>query len=481
MDEIWFHVSNKIESLQFQASVAIQEGQQWCMLWLAQFRQFIQQLCNEEHTQHAKDIALRVATSIQSNWQDIQIQFHNTQWYTIDFYRQLGVMCASKVSKRDVMFCITGIAVGTVVGYYVGINMSLSCNGHMHIKTITCYRYDGLESVIIMDDVEVPTAVKPNELLIQVHATSVNVVDTKICYGYSRIYRRLLNSGRQKGLPVTLGRDCAGIVVGVGRDIINFNVEDEVFLAVPSWAPGTMAEYIIIPEMQVAKRPKSCSFISCASLPYNGCLAWDALVNRSVIKEGNAKGKLVFIYGGCSPIGCILTQLIKLWGGYVITTCKKKAVPVMETIGADDVIITDEDDIEKRLQLYKRFDAIFYTDNNQPFEEHILKKYLKPNGSYVSTVPEQLTSDSLGFICESIFAGCVRIKLLVQYMFGFNMHQWKEGAKLNVEYLRILSNLVNTGHLQPVVGSVYTLHGFERALRHVLDSNSVGSTIITFK
>lgn len=62
----------------------------------------------------------------------------------------------------------------------------------------------------------------------------------------------------------------------------------------------------------------------------------------------------------------------------------------------------------------RRFDAIFYTDNNQPFEEHILKKYLKPNGSYVSTVPEQLKSDSLGFICETIFAGCVRVKLLVQ-------------------------------------------------------------------
>lgn len=65
-------------------------------------------------------------------------------------------------------------------------------------------------------------------------------------------------------------------------------------------------------------------------------------------------------------------------------------------------------------RLYRRFDAIFYTDNNESFEERILKKYLKPNGSYVSTVPERLTSDSLGFICETIFAGCVRIRLLAQ-------------------------------------------------------------------
>lgn len=82
------------------------------------------------------------------------------------------------------------------------------------------------------------------------------------------------------------------MITGLGRNVINFDIGDEIFLAVPSWAPGTMAEYIIVPEMQVAKRPKSCTFETCASLPYNGCLAWDALVNRSVIKEGNAKGKM---------------------------------------------------------------------------------------------------------------------------------------------------------------------------------------------
>lgn len=66
------------------------------MLWLDQFRQFIQQLCNEEHAQHAKDIALRAAISIQSSWQDIQLYFHNTQWNTIDLCRQLGVLCTNK-------------------------------------------------------------------------------------------------------------------------------------------------------------------------------------------------------------------------------------------------------------------------------------------------------------------------------------------------------------------------------------------------
>jgi NADPH:quinone reductase-like Zn-dependent oxidoreductase len=94
-----------------------------------------------------------------------------------------------------------------------------------------------------------------------------------------------------KSLPVTLGRDCAGVVVDIGRDVINFDIGDKVFLAVPSWSAGTMAEYIVVPETQIAMMPKFLSFEASASLPYSGCLAWDALVNSIVIKEGDAKGK----------------------------------------------------------------------------------------------------------------------------------------------------------------------------------------------
>lgn len=66
------------------------------MTWLAQLHQFILQLCDEQYTQYAKDIVLRMATSVQRGWQDIQFQYYNAQWNTIDFYRQLGTMWANK-------------------------------------------------------------------------------------------------------------------------------------------------------------------------------------------------------------------------------------------------------------------------------------------------------------------------------------------------------------------------------------------------
>lgn len=188
----------------------------------------------------------------------------------------------------------------------------------------------------------------------------------------------------------------------------------------------------------------------------------------------------VLIYGGNTPIGCILTQLVKLWGGYVITICRSNAIPVSKALGADEVISLNGSDIKKELDLYDKYDAIFYT-GGQPIDEYILKQQLLPNGSYVSTIPEQLTSDSLGFIFGSIFAGCVRIKLLVQYMFGFNIHQWKEGSKIKTSYLQALCDLADADQLQTVVDKVYGPHYIEQALHHILDPNAIGSTIITFQ
>lgn len=92
-------------------------------------------------------------------------------------------------------------------------------------------------------------------------------------------------------MPVVLGRDCAGIVVDIGKNVTGFDVGDEVFLAVPSWAPGTMSEYLVVTESQLAKKPKLISFEASACLPYSGCIAWNALVNESGIEEGNAKGR----------------------------------------------------------------------------------------------------------------------------------------------------------------------------------------------
>ncbi|KOC65018.1 Reticulon-4-interacting protein 1, mitochondrial [Habropoda laboriosa] len=478
MDEIWFHLSNRFETLQIQTSFVAQQGQQLVIAWLTQARQLLYKLHNDQYMQNTKDIIQNILAWIERACKQLQFQYYNAHFNITGFYRQIETLYNKEVSRRELVFCLAGLVMGTLIGYYAGINWGHISHHMHHMKAVICQQYIGIEIQIVLNIM--PIIQKSNELLIQVKAASLNVVDTKICYGYSKNYRRLLNSGRHKKLPVTLGRDCTGVVVGIGQSVINFDIGDEVFLAVPSWAPGTMAEYIVVPETQVVKRPKLFTFEASASLPYSGCLAWDALVNRSAIQEGNAKGKRVLIYGGNTPVGCILTQLVKLWGGHVVTMCELNAIPVSKALGADDVIPLNDSDIVKELQLHDKFDAIFYT-GGQSIDERILKQHVVPYGSYISTVPEQLTSDSLGFIFGIIFAGCVRIKLLIQYMFGFNMHQWKEGSKINATYLQALCDLADADQLQMVVDRVYGPHNIEQALHHVIDPNAIGSTIITFQ
>ena len=75
------------------------------MTWLAQLRQFILQLCDEQHAQYAKDIVSHMAASVQRGWQEVQFQYYNTQWNSIDFYRQIRILCANKgISNIQICF-----------------------------------------------------------------------------------------------------------------------------------------------------------------------------------------------------------------------------------------------------------------------------------------------------------------------------------------------------------------------------------------
>ncbi|XP_066591246.1 reticulon-4-interacting protein 1 homolog, mitochondrial-like isoform X2 [Prorops nasuta] len=452
MDEILFHLSNQIETLQIKSLVICQQGQQWLLMWLESIHQYLMNFYDQQSLQSLKELLQQTINYMYNIWEQIQFQFYTIQFIPRDIYQQLEQLCKTNVSRREITFGLIGISVGTLIGYCIGINWGYTTRHLQHMKAVICHRYIGIEGASMIDDAEIPSIYRSNELLIQVRAASLNIIDTKICSGYSRMYRRLLNSG----------------------------VRDEVMLAVPSWAPGTMAEYLICIESQIVKRPKIVPFEVCASLPYNGCMAYDALVNKSNIQEGNAKGKKVLVYGGTTPIGCILIQLIKLWGGCVVSACRPHAIPIIKALGANDIIPLDESDIEKNLQIHEKFDAIFYTGGD-PINEQTLKKYLLPYGTYVSTIPEYLASDTLGFFFGSIFTGWVRIKLFFQYIFGLDSLQWKDGIKINAMYLQILSDLAAADNLQTVVEKVYAPHHIDQAIQHVLDPNAIGSTLIKFQ
>lgn len=91
-------------------------------------------------------------------------------------------------------------------------------------------------------------------------------------------------------LPVTLGRDCTGIVTDIGKNVKRIDIGDEVWLTVPFWAQGTMSQTIVVPEIRVSKKPSNVGFEGACSVPYSGCIALDALEKCDISFE-NAQEK----------------------------------------------------------------------------------------------------------------------------------------------------------------------------------------------
>lgn len=190
----------------------------------------------------------------------------------------------------------------------------------------------GPPEVLVIDDVPEPVA-GPRDVLIEVHASSVNPVDTKI------------RSGGQRGvirysLPHTLGLDVSGVVKAVGDRVTEFEVGDEVVSSPTHRRPGCYADYVAIDASAVAKKAPSLSHTDAASLPLVALTAWQGLVDFGGVKEGDR----VFVQAGSGGVGSVAIQIAKHFGAHVATTCSTRNVELVESIGADQIIDYTKED-----------------------------------------------------------------------------------------------------------------------------------------
>ncbi len=163
----------------------------------------------------------------------------------------------------------------------------------------------------------------PNELLVKVHATSINPVDYKI-----------RENGSWAGIkpPTVIGYDAAGVVEEVGSGVELFEVGDEVFYTPEIFGrQGTYAEYHLVSEAIVVRKPKNLDFKEAASIPLAGCTAWDSLITAGLIQIPDT----VLIHGGSGGVGTLAIQLAKAAGAKVITTCNGKYKGLVKELGAD--------------------------------------------------------------------------------------------------------------------------------------------------
>ena len=151
--------------------------------------------------------------------------------------------------------------------------------------------------------------VRDDDVLVQIHAASVNPVDLKIRDGK---LKRIL----PYRLPFILGHDVAGVVTKVGSKVRRFKVGDEVYARPADHRIGTFAEFIAIDEKDVAIKPKALTMEEAASIPLVGLTAWQALIERANLK----RGQKVLIHAGSGGVGTFAIQLAKHLGAIVATT-----------------------------------------------------------------------------------------------------------------------------------------------------------------
>lgn len=222
-------------------------------------------------------------------------------------------------------------------------------------------------------DIELPAPEpRQHDLLVEVKAVSVNPVDVKL--------RRFDDP---LGTPRILGFDAAGIVRGVGSEVRNFGIGDEVYYAgVPS-RPGSNAEFQLVDERIVGRKPKTLSFAQAAALPLTGLTAWEMLFERFRIPRDQATGGNILIVGGAGGVGSIAIQLAaELTDLTVIATASRpETVEWCKTLGAHHVIDHNRDMGKQIASLDLAAPDYIFCVTHEEAHWNEITKLLAPHGS----------------------------------------------------------------------------------------------------
>src|SRR6266581_5719832 len=236
------------------------------------------------------------------------------------------------------------------------------------MKALVLKRYGGLDQVAFADIAR--PALKPGEILVQIHAAGLNPIDCAIPKGTFKPMLRFQ-------LPATLGSDLAGVVVEVGSRVTRYKPGDAVFASIFDLGTGALAEFAVVPENAAAHKPANLDFVQAASIPMVGLTSWQALKERAKLKSGQK----VFIPAGSGGIGTFAIQLAKHLGAKVGTTTSTGNVELVKSIGADEVIDYKKREFEEVLREY---DAVLGTVRGDALEKSF--QILKPKSIVISLI-----------------------------------------------------------------------------------------------
>jgi NADPH:quinone reductase-like Zn-dependent oxidoreductase len=298
------------------------------------------------------------------------------------------------------------------------------------------------------------TAPADDEVLVKVHAVSVNAADWRLLMArpfLARLYNGLLRPRRQ-----VLGADVAGTVQGVGRTVRRFKPGDAVFGDLMRHGWGGFAEYAVAPEDAFASKPAGLSFEEAAALPMAGVTALQGLRDAGALRPGEK----VLVHGASGGVGTFAVQLAKELGAEVAGVCSTGKVDLVRSLGADRVIDYTREDFTRGGE---RWDVILAANGDRPIRDYL--RALRPGGRYV------MAGGSSRQMFEALLLG--RLVFM-----GSGKRMVPLSATVNPQDLAHVAAFVEAGKVKPVIDRRYPLREVPEAVRYVAEGHARGKVVI---
>lgn len=369
-------------------------------------------------------------------------------------------MKLKKIFKWGTRLVLSALLIGFLVGFVAYWRSSNDCDGKTALvnpmKAIRFCEY-GSPDVLKLEEVEKPVP-NDNQVLIKVRAASLNFIDPGLMRGP---WPLRLMTGLRKPERTRLGTDVAGTVEAVGRNVTEFKTGDEVFGVTRS----SIAEYACARERALVMKPANVTFEQA------GAIGWAGFTALQGLRQGRIQpGQKVLINGATGGVGTFAVQLAKSFGAEVTAVCSTGKMDIVRSLGADHVIDYTREDFTKGDQ---RYDVIFDNVGNRSFSER--RRVLAPHGICIlagiggAGVHPEIWGRIVGSFKADLFSRFVPQKF-VRY-----------GTATSKEDLKVLSDLMQSGKVTPVIDRTYKLSETAEAMRYFEEGHARGKVVIAME
>ncbi|UCE37494.1 MAG: NAD(P)-dependent alcohol dehydrogenase [Thermoplasmata archaeon] len=321
------------------------------------------------------------------------------------------------------------------------------------MKAVVCKRYGSPMKVLKLKEAPKPTP-RDNEVLVKIHAASVNAADVEILRGAwtARMTGPLRPRSR---IP---GSDVAGVVESVGKNVTKFKPGDEVFGDTFMKGFGAFAEYKSAPEKELYIKPKGMTFEQASCYPQSGIIALQGLRNKHPIKPGQT----VLINGAGGGMGTFAVQIAKHYGAEVTAVDHTSKIDMLHSIGADHVMDYTKEDYTKTGKTYNLILDVVAGRKVKDYE-----RALSDYGNFV------IVGGSRATIFKVIFLGPIVTRKSNKKM---GLNDWSSDKN---EDMRFLMELFEAGKVKPVIDKHYPLREVPEAYRYLEEGHVKGKLVIT--